>query len=399
VKRGLIERDVAQENALAAMDEVRLRLCDNQTWWSSAVSFFAGPKLCGHRGLYIYGPPGSGKTMLLRLLFESVPIKAKRWAHIHEFVADLHSRIHGSQHQSAVGASDAIAVAVRSLARDTMLLSLDEIALLDVADAALLGRVLAGLISAGVFIAMTSNAAPDRLYEEQANRAPFRPFVELLQHRVYTIRVESRADFRYEKPKASNVWFAPAATSGAKLDATFRRLTGGAPMEAVTFRVQGHSLRVPRHARGVGRFRFEELCLSHLGASDYLAIAENLHAVIIEAIPRRFAHRNHARRFCMLIDILYDHHVKLFASAETAPGSLLAGLACVLNPAIGPAPPLSHSGPEMLEFRRAVSRLMEMCSDGYVCSALGSRSEAGRPVEPADARSGSGSVQVSGDRC
>ena len=87
--------------------------------------------------------------------------------------------------------------------------------------------------------------------------------------------------------------------------------------------VKGRRLRVPRAAMGVARFFFHDLCEQPLAAADYLRIAHEFHTLIIDRIPvMGFDQRNAAKRFIILIDTLYDHAVKLIASAEAEPDAL-----------------------------------------------------------------------------
>src|SRR4029077_19489451 len=113
--------------------------------------------------------------------------------------------------------------------------------------------------------------------------------------------------------------------------------------------VLGHDVEVPRAAKNVAWFRFDELCVRALGPSDYLALIARYHTFILEGIPRLDAdHRNEAKRFNIFIDALYDAHGNLVCSAEAPPQELYT------------------EGDGTFEFQRTVSRLIEMQSDAYI---------------------------------
>jgi cell division protein ZapE len=115
--------------------------------------------------------------------------------------------------------------------------------------------------------------------------------------------------------------------------------------------VKGHKVAVPKAAMGVARFGFSDLCAKPLAASDYLRIAQDFHTLIIDHIPvLNYERRNEAKRFIILIDTLYDHCVKLLASAEAEPDQLY----------------VADEGYEAREFKRTASRLTEMRSQSYL---------------------------------
>jgi cell division protein ZapE len=102
---------------------------------------------------------------------------------------------------------------------------------------------------------------------------------------------------------------------------------------------------------GAARFSFDDLCAQPLAAADYLKIAYEFHTIMLDRIPvMDYARRNEAKRFIILIDTLYDHAVKLVASAEAQPDALYRG----------------SEGYEAQEFKRTASRLIEMRSQSYL---------------------------------
>jgi cell division protein ZapE len=374
VASGAIERDPAQENLVGRLDVLALRLGSRH---HLRLRFDLGGRVglrgrAGEtvRGVFVCGPVGRGKTMLMDLFFDSVALTAKRRIHFHAFMAEMRDRIQRVCDQirfGEIGNGDPIALAIKSLAVEARLLCIDELTITDIADATILRRFLAELFAHGVVLAVTANVEPDQLYEGGVNRALFLPFVDLLKERVEIVRLESRTDFRLEQPEGERVWYMPADSAArSTLDRIFRELTSGAEPEALTLDVCGHAVRVPLHARGIARFTYRELCVAPLGASDYIAFANRFHTLIIDCIPLNFVHRNHVKRLCTLIDVLYERRVKLIVSAEAEPRDLCRGMIAVLRPAIGLPRYQSETSPDMLEITRTVSRLVGMRSRDYL---------------------------------
>jgi cell division protein ZapE len=359
VTSGAIERDPAQVALLKRLEALAESLANHRLARKpSALGWLFGKKSKDHappKGLYVWGSVGRGKTMLMDLFFEALPVRRKRRVHFHAFLSDVHERIHVYRQKlksGEVSGDDPIAPVAAALAEEAWVLCFDEFTVTDIADAMILGRLFTALFAHGVVVVATSNVEPDRLYEGGLNRSLFLPFIGLLQERMAVVKLESRTDFRLEKLAGSPVFYTPAdETSHAAMTRAFRSLTGRDHGKPVTLTVKGHPVEVPQAAGGVARFSFEDLCSKPLAAADFLAVAEEFHTVILENIPRMtLERRNEAKRFIMLIDALYDAHVKLLASAEAE------------------VPELYHadSGREAFEFDRTVSRLIEMRSEEYL---------------------------------
>ncbi|MCG7393690.1 AFG1 family ATPase [Microvirga sp. ACRRW] len=367
VASGAIERDPAQVKLLRQFEALAEQLGNYRLARKpSALGWLFGKKNTAPlRGLYVWGSVGRGKTMLMDLFFEALPVKRKRRVHFHAFMANVHERIHEFRQKLKTGevkGDDPIAPVAEALAQEAWVLCFDEFTVTDIADAMILGRLFTALFAHGVVVVATSNVEPQHLYEGGLNRSLFLPFIDLLQERMSVLKLESRTDFRLEKLAGSPVFYAPAdEQSHAALTRAFKSLTGREQGKPVTLTVKGHPVEVPQAASGVARFSFEDLCSKPLGAADYLAVADEFETVILENIPRmNFERRNEAKRFIMLVDAFYDAKVKLLASAEAEVHELYQ----------------ADSGREAFEFDRTVSRLIEMRSEEYLSLPHG-REESG----------------------
>jgi cell division protein ZapE len=312
------------------------------------------------RGLYLHGPVGRGKTLLMDLFFDAAPVARKRRVHFHEFMADVHMRVHRWRQKRRIGEAsgdEPIAPVAAALAADAWLLCFDEFAVRDIADAMILGRLFTALLAAGVVVVATSNVAPDDLYRDGLNRALFLPFIKLLGERNDVVALDAKMDYRLMKLTRAPVYYCPADARAARaLDAAFRDLTGAPRGEPVEIDLLGRALHVPQAVDGVARFSFDELCRRPLAAVDYLALARHFHTLVVDRIPRLEAdERDAARRFITLVDALYDLKVKLIASADAEPDELYR----------------AAEGTEAFEFARCASRLIEMRSADYLAEPHG----------------------------
>ncbi|MFN3688309.1 cell division protein ZapE [Salinarimonas sp.] len=354
-----IERDPAQAALVARLDRLAAALGERRlARKGSALGWLFGRRAAAIvpvKGLYVWGSVGRGKTMLMDLFYEGLPVRRKRRAHFHAFMADVHGRIHTWRADLKAGrvkGDDPIKPVAAAIAEEAWVLCFDEFTVTDIADAMILGRLFTALYAHGVTVVATSNVEPARLYEGGLNRALFLPFIETLTAHMDVVRLDARTDFRLEKLAGAPVYHVPADEAArAALDSAFAKLAGRARGEAIAIAVKGRAVPVPQAAGGVARFSFTDLCAQPLGASDYLAIAQDFHTVILEAIPvMDLPQRNEAKRFITLVDALYDNRVKLLASAAAEPHELYR----------------AATGREAFEFDRTVSRLVEMRSEAYL---------------------------------
>lgn len=305
------------------------------------------------QGLYIYGPVGRGKSMLMDLFFEHAPVAKRRRVHFHEFMIEVHDAVHAwRQDAQRKSDRDPLPQIAEKIAGDTWLLCFDEFHVTNIADAMILGRLFTALFQNGVVVVTTSNFAPDELYKGGLQRARFLPFIDLLMQKLDCLELASPTDYRLARLKAMRVFHAPLGPAATRmLERVFDDLTDGAETRTEAVTVKGRNVPVPRAARGVAWFSFSGLCGQPLGAEDYITIAQRYHTLVLDGVPRLTEDkRNEAKRFMTLIDTLYEHKVKLVMASETAPHDLYTGE--------------THA----FEFERTISRLMEMQSNDYLAS-------------------------------
>jgi cell division protein ZapE len=362
VASGAIEADPAQAEAAEAFAGLEQRLSNYKPPRKQGLlgRLFTDKNGTPPRGLYVHGEVGRGKTMLMDMFFQESPVEHKRRAHFHEFMADVHERIHGYRQDIARGEiadADVIALTAQAIFDEAWLLCFDEFHVTDIADAMILGRLFARLFELGTVVVATSNVAPDDLYKGGLNRALFLPFIAQIEQHMDVLRLDARTDFRLEKLVGVKMWLVPAdRDADAALDNAWAKMTGNAPCKPRDIAVKGRVLHVPCSSHGVARFSFKELCEIPLAATDYLRLARDYHTIMIDHVPvMDLAERNAAKRFITLIDTLYDNAVKLMASAAANPVSLY----------------LATEGNEANEFKRTASRLIEMSSESYLARPHG----------------------------
>lgn len=311
------------------------------------------------RGVYLWGPPGRGKSILMDLFFACAPEPRKTRAHFHAFMARVHGLIRQWREGDArtrkrvFGQSkgdDPIKPVAELIASEARLLCFDELQVTDIADALILGRLFEALFEAGAVLAVTSNRAPDQLYLNGINRELFTPFIDLIEQKCVVVGVSGARDWRLDRLMGDRVWFTPAdADARAAFEALWSDLKGDQAECPARLKVLGREVVVERTDGGLARATFDQLCGTALGPQDYLAVAARFHTLFLEGVPVLGpANQQEARRFVTLIDALYEAGTRLVVLAEAAPGALY------------------RKGVGAFEFERTVSRLNEMAGADWL---------------------------------
>ena len=358
LERGEIRPDPAQEAGLASLARLEADLASGQPA-NGLAAFFKKPQPTSQRGVYLWGPVGRGKSMLMDLFFEAAPVPAKRRTHFHVFMGEIHRLIDAWRKGDAAArkarfgqhkGDDPIPPAADVVARQATLLCFDELQVTDIADAMILGRLFEALFARGVTLVATSNRVPDDLYKDGINRQLFLPFIDMLKQRLEIVSVAGTHDYRLDRLRAAGTWFSPIDPDHERtFDALWRDMLAGQEETGAEIEVLGRKITLPHAEGGLLRATFASLCSVALGPNDYLAIAQTFHTVFLEDVPALNAsRREEARRFVTLIDALYEARTRTIVLAEAEPFRLYP------------------QGDGAFEFERTASRLQEMRSASWL---------------------------------
>ncbi|XP_024527350.1 AFG1-like ATPase isoform X2 [Selaginella moellendorffii] len=392
VKAGTIRHDNGQLAALQPLERLHRELQGYEPATSANLTskFFSAfrlkPSQEAPKGVYIYGGVGTGKSLVQDIFFHCSPVRSKRRVHFHQFMLDVHKRLHEKRLQGQGKSGDLIELVARDLLAAGWLLCFDEFQVIDIADAMILRRLLENLFRSGAVMVASSNRAPSELYKNGLQRDLFLPCIELIKSRceVHVFRPNS-PDYRLigARPDGSSslsvVWHMPLNEETSKaLERSFLELAGDRPIFTTVLKESNRAIFVPRAAGGIAYFTFYELCGTFKGAADYIAIAASFHTVFIAGIPRMTrSHAEMARRFITLVDVFYEHKVKLIVSADAQPGDLYLPRLEDDQPVAGVVKPREEKGgttayeekDEEFAFARTVSRLNHMQSVDYLSAS------------------------------
>lgn len=335
--------DPAQLRAVAALQRCQDEWAAYKARRSNAFSkLLVRPPL--PRGVYMFGGVGRGKSFLMDCFFQAVPLTRKTRLHFHEFMREVHREL-----QELKGIQDPLDELGKRISRRFRLICFDEFHVADVTDAMILYRLLDAMFKNRVSIVTTSNFHPDGLYPNGLHRDRILPAIELLKANLEVINVDNGTDYRQRSLEHVELYHTPLneGTEQALTEA-FDSLAEARDEDPV-LHIEHREIRSRRRAGGVVWFDFQTLCGGPRSQNDYLELATQFHTVILSnvpAMPPKLA--SEARRFTLLVDVLYDRRCKLIISAAV------------------PAEQLYTEGPLAHEFPRTVSRLQEMQSKEYL---------------------------------
>src|SRR5215468_11376170 len=353
-RRGF-KSDASQQRAVERLQQLYEEWTEYKARRSTALRrLVVHPEL--PRGVYLWGGVGRGKSFLMDSFYLCLPLVRKRRVHFHHFMRDIHREL-----ETLKGREDPLDAVAFRIAKRYRLICFDEFHVNDIADAMILGRLLARTIDRGVVYYMTSNYAPDELYPDGLQRERFLPTIALIKERLDVVHLGGDTDYRRRALEQVKVYHSPLGPAAdAALMAAFRQIAD-VEEEFHQLDVEGRVIPYRHRAGGVVWFDFAVICGWGRSQNDYIDLAKRFHTIVVSGVPRMgLKLAEEARRFTLMVDVFYDNRVKLIVSAESAPERLLA---------IEEDPGDARLRAMVFEFDRTSSRLVEMQSRAYLAEA------------------------------
>jgi cell division protein ZapE len=343
------QSDSAQLAAVAALSDLRQRLIRRHRVARKGLNVLRAllrrAPLPPEPGVYLWGGVGRGKTWLMDMFYDSLPFAQKRRRHFHRFMQDVHDGLkENAGHQAPLErVADSIAAGVEVLCFDEFFVS-------DIADAMILGTLLAALFERGVTLVATSNSPPQELYRDGLQRQRFLPAIALIEQHTRVLAVDGGTDYRLRRLRRAGTYLLTTDMgTEARLASLFRGLSHGAAMRSGEIVIAGRRIATTAVDGQAVWFEFGAICDGPRSAEDYIEVARTWPTVVVAHVPVLTAqHEDAARRFIALVDELYDRRVKLVISAAVPLAQLYQGERL------------------QFEFQRALSRLTEMQSPEYL---------------------------------
>ena len=282
------------------------------------------------------------------LFYQTAPVKKMR-LHFHVFMRELHHELRLAQ-----GQVDPLKKIAKRLADEYLVICFDEFFVSNITDAMLLGELFKFLFAGGVCLIATSNIAPDDLYKDGLQRERFLPTIALIKQFTTIIELVHDRDYRFRHIQSAGVYYYPLDTEAkSNLEISFEHFRENAVVSTHPITLLGREIAIVKRAGDVIWFNFSSICCVPRSQNDYLAIAEQYKTVIVSGVPQLAKNQtNEALLLIKLVDVLYDHRVRLVVSAQVEVHELY------------------QEGRMVFEFERTQSRLIEMNSLDYFSGAL-----------------------------
>lgn len=342
---GNFSADDVQRQAMSYLDKLYHQLINDKPS-KGFFSFFKKSEPI--KGLYMWGGVGRGKTWMMDMFFDSLPMDNKMRMHFHHFMKYVQSELVKLQ-----GQADPLPKVADMIANRAKVICFDEFFVSNVADAMILGDLFSMLFERGIVLVATSNIAPDGLYKNGIHRDRFLPAIAQVKAHTTVMNIDAGVDYRLRLLKQAKLYVSPLSDDTQDwLPKRFEALSANQTVSTAPIVVNGREIAITKRTETVLLADFRALCMQPRSAADFIEIANQFSTVMVDNVPAlNDTISDPVLRFIYLVDEFYDRRVKLLVRAEQSILELYGGEKLAF------------------EIERTRSRLLEMQSEDYLGEA------------------------------
>lgn len=278
------------------------------------------------RGVYLWGPPGRGKSWITDTWYGALPAGTAYRVHFHDFFRRLQDAVFA--HRGEAGAID---TAMSELVGRAAVVCFDEFHVHDPGDAMLVTRLLRELFDRRTTLVATSNYPPDGLLPNPLHHHLFEPAIRLVEDRLDIVEVAGPHDYRTLRqgpPPHTGFRAGAVVTPAAAGWPDAYGLTAPHPGSATLLPVNRRTITARAAHDGTLWIDYHQLCETTTSTADYVVLAERFDTWVVDAVPAWHDRTADGRqRLGSVVDIAYDRDIRLFLAGADHPGRAPAGAA------------------------------------------------------------------------
>ena len=263
-------------------------------------------KQSGFGSIYLWGPVGRGKTLLLQSIansyFQNIGI-----FHFLEFMQLIHLNL--SKLESIKNPLPQVA---KNISKNYSVIFIDEFQVEDIADAMIIGLIIQSLHHNGVRIMLSSNTAPDHLYKDGLQRDKFLKTIHFIESEFMVFHLQGEEDYRLRE-------IAQFDTFASDNISEFLHHAFEGPWSKINnFLINGREFSCEGQSPKFLWLSFQKFFSEPCGSKDFIEMCKSYEWIFISDFHAcGDEHLDKIRRFISFIDIAYQEkqRMKLFSQS------------------------------------------------------------------------------------
>lgn len=284
------------------------------------------------KGLLINGDVGCGKSMMMDIFANSLPIKGKIRIHWLVFIEliikeiekiSINKRDNNEQinHSILKYENEFLLFQIASnLISKYHVLIIDEFMLPDITSAKIVNHLFIYFFKLGGVLITSSNKLPKDLYSGSINKDSIENFEKILKARCELWNMTNDIDYRKIEDNEDDNWCV-LRDDKKRWNELVSSVIDLNNCEANTCKFENYSreIRIPKCNENVAYFKFNDIIKDgKYGNCDFVSIASNFQIIIIDEIPNLTNNmKNQARKLISFIDAIYDCKCQLMINIES----------------------------------------------------------------------------------